>query len=389
MPFLPVLAGCLQRCGRLQLDNDTLSKLLKLSASTAERILKRERKERQKNPSLTKVGNLLRKHIEIRTFDDWNERTPGFIEADTVGHHGGNIRGAYIHSLTLTDIATGWTEVVPVLHKTEHEALEGFKTVRNPLPFALRGIDTDNGSEFMNYKPIDWCEKEQDEPMDGQPLQETAETASVQGPQPFTESIQTDEKQTAPTTIDTVNRNRRKPGRPPKQNQFATGARAQRPSMLQVVIEDVFSEFLKREVGEVLLAKDLLHCGKPHTVRVAIMQLSERGLIANCGWGKYTRIKDAAALAVARADKRTGGLAVPIRNHFLSRPDQIVDVQDLLAYGPSARVRAVVSRLKRHGFIEHCGLAQYSRPTMISTKNLKPLKIQRSPKNGAAHAALL
>lgn len=160
VPFLPVLLGCLERSGRLQLENETLAKLLKLSAATADRILKRERAERHKNPALTKPGSLLRKHIEIRTFADWNDARPGFFEADTVGHHGGNIRGTFAHTLTMTDIATGWTELVALRSKTEEEALRAIQTIRKTIPFKLLGIDTDNGSEFMNYGLIGWCEQE-------------------------------------------------------------------------------------------------------------------------------------------------------------------------------------------------------------------------------------
>jgi hypothetical protein len=160
IPFLPVLVPSLQRNGRLQLDNETLTKLLTISAATADRIFSGERKERCKNPTLTKTGNLLRKHIEIRTFADWNESCPGFFEADTVGHHGGNIRGLYAYTLTMTDIATGWTELAGLRKKTEDEALHAIQSIQKSIPFTMLGIDTDNGSEFMNYGLISWCEDE-------------------------------------------------------------------------------------------------------------------------------------------------------------------------------------------------------------------------------------
>jgi hypothetical protein len=160
IPFLPQFLESLERFGRITIDEATRGKLLKMSPATADRLLKATKAHHGKNPALTRTGNLLRKHIEIRTFADWNENVPGYFEADTVGHHGGNIRGSYIHSLTLTDIATGWTEMVPLLHKTEHATVDGIEKIKEGLVFGLLGLDTDNGMEFMNYGLIDWCERQ-------------------------------------------------------------------------------------------------------------------------------------------------------------------------------------------------------------------------------------
>jgi len=84
---------------------------------------------------------------------------PGFFEADTVGHHGGQLRGQFIHSLTMTDVYTGWTVVVPLMNKTEESAITGIEKISKCLPFPVLGIDTDNGTEFMNHRLIQWCEE--------------------------------------------------------------------------------------------------------------------------------------------------------------------------------------------------------------------------------------
>ena len=159
MPFLPKFLESLERFGHIEIDEATRHKLLSMSISTAERLLKRARTESAKSPALTRAGNLLRKHVQIRTFADWDDIVPGFFEADTVGHHGGQLRGQFIHSLTMTDVYTGWTVVVPLMNKTEESAITGIEKISKCLPFPVLGIDTDNGTEFMNHRLIQWCEE--------------------------------------------------------------------------------------------------------------------------------------------------------------------------------------------------------------------------------------
>lgn len=83
----------------------------------------------------------------------------GFLEGDLVAHCGENIQGKYLHTLTLTDIATGWTELRALLGKTEADVLQEVDQIKELLPFPLLGLDTDNGGEFLNYGLIDWCER--------------------------------------------------------------------------------------------------------------------------------------------------------------------------------------------------------------------------------------
>lgn len=160
VPFLPILIASLERHKSMSFEPTIKAKLLKISAATADRLLKPEREKLRRSPSLTKQGNLLRKHIQIRTFADWQEDCPGFVEVDTVAHHGGVIQGPFLNTLSLTDVATGWTEGIPLRNKTGKEALRGLKLLRKRLPFPLQGLDCDNGGEFMNEELIDYCDRQ-------------------------------------------------------------------------------------------------------------------------------------------------------------------------------------------------------------------------------------
>jgi hypothetical protein len=105
-------------------------------------------------------ATLLKKQIPIRTFQEWNEATPGFVEADLVAHCGTSTEGPYLYTLTLTDVATGWTECLPLLHRGQHAVIAALQRARQLLPFPLLGIDTDNGSEFINVELAAYCEQE-------------------------------------------------------------------------------------------------------------------------------------------------------------------------------------------------------------------------------------
>ena len=125
--------------------------LMKISPSTIDRILKPIRKKYNRiNISTTKPGTLLRKQIPIKT-NQWEEFRPGFLEADTVAHCGTSPAGEYVNTVDFVDIATGWTEQRAVWSKGEVEVLAQIKDVEQSLPFALRGFDSDNGGEFLNY----------------------------------------------------------------------------------------------------------------------------------------------------------------------------------------------------------------------------------------------
>ena len=132
-----------------------------MSPATADRILQPYRKQERHGISTTRSGTLLKKQIPIRTFNDWKESAPGFMEADLVAHCGPQAEGSYLFTLTLTDIATGWTECLPLLGRGQEVVIAALKRARQLLPFPLLGIDTDNGGEFINMELAAYCEQEQ------------------------------------------------------------------------------------------------------------------------------------------------------------------------------------------------------------------------------------
>ncbi len=161
IPFLPTLVDSLERHGHLQTSEECRTQLLSMSPATADRILQPYRKQERHGISTTRSGTLLKKQIPIRTFNDWKESAPGFMEADLVAHCGPQAEGSYLFTLTLTDIATGWTECLPLLGRGQEVVIAALKRARQLLPFPLLGIDTDNGGEFINMELAAYCEQEQ------------------------------------------------------------------------------------------------------------------------------------------------------------------------------------------------------------------------------------
>jgi hypothetical protein len=143
------LPGYLQRFGSL--PDDTIKKLLTISPSTIDRLLKPIRVHfKGRGRATTKPGTLLRKQIPIKT-NQWDESRPGFLEADTVAHCGDSLAGLFVYTLDCVDIATGWTEQRALWGKGEQGVLEQIKHIEQSLPFPLLGFDSDNGSEFLNH----------------------------------------------------------------------------------------------------------------------------------------------------------------------------------------------------------------------------------------------
>ena len=162
VPFLPELVGALERHGPLQLTPEIREQLLLLSAATADRMLRPARRaDPERGRSTTKSGKLLKHQIPVRTFADWNESRPGFMEADLVAHCGTNVQGTFLNTFVLTDVATGWTECLPLLLRSQDEVLQALERARELLPFPLLGLDTDNGSEFLNAKLLEYCRREE------------------------------------------------------------------------------------------------------------------------------------------------------------------------------------------------------------------------------------
>jgi len=159
-PALPELINKLEEHGELYLDDSVKAKLSRISAATIDRLLKTEREKFQlKGRSGTKPGTLLKYQIPIRTFAQWDENRPGFMEIDLVGHEGGNPRGDFIQTLDMTDVHSGWTETQGVKNKAQVHVFASLKIIEKRLPFKLLGIDSDNGSEFINAQLVRYCEE--------------------------------------------------------------------------------------------------------------------------------------------------------------------------------------------------------------------------------------
>jgi hypothetical protein len=148
----------LERHGELQISDAQRAQLLAMSAATIDRLLAAKRRRlRLKGMTHTKPGSLLKSQIPVRTFAEWDQARPGFVEIDLVGHEGGDARGEFAYSLCVTDVASGWTEVRIVRNRARRWTFEALLDVRASLPVPLLGIDSDNGGEFINAHLVSWC----------------------------------------------------------------------------------------------------------------------------------------------------------------------------------------------------------------------------------------
>jgi hypothetical protein len=133
-----------------------------MSRATIDRCLKPARfTPPQHGRSTTKPGSLLKSAIPIRTFTAWDEQQPGFVEIDLVAHCGATTEGVYLNTLTAVDLSTGWTECLGLVQKTQLAVSQAIVALRQRLPFPLLGIDSDNGSEFINETLYRYCQAEQ------------------------------------------------------------------------------------------------------------------------------------------------------------------------------------------------------------------------------------
>jgi len=156
-PYLPEGIKVLERCGELTLSTETKDLLLRMSRSSIDRCLAPARFNKPHGLSTTKPGTLLKKNIPVRTFTDWNEDKPGFMEVDLVAHCGESTAGQFLNTLTCTDLCTGWTEPIALLRRSQEAVRDAIDAMRSDIPFALLGIDSDNGSEFINDLLYRYC----------------------------------------------------------------------------------------------------------------------------------------------------------------------------------------------------------------------------------------
>lgn len=160
-PFLPELVQVLRRHSELALTPQLQAQVLHASASTIDRLLRPYKLPGgRRGRSTTKPGSLLKGAIPVRTFADWQEHRPGFLEVDLVAHCGESTEGFYLHTLSAVDVASGWVECQGVWGKGQERVGSAIHAVRQRLPFPLLGLDSDNGSEFINHHLWAYCQRE-------------------------------------------------------------------------------------------------------------------------------------------------------------------------------------------------------------------------------------
>lgn len=157
-PFIPSLIAALRRHKELIVLSEERKLLLQISSATIDRLLTHDRQRINiKGRSRTKPGSLLKHQIPIKTWRDWDNTTPGFVEIDSVHHCGGSLFGDYVYTLDTVDVATGWNECCAHMGRGEYRTIQALEIIKGRLPFPLLGIDFDCGGEFVNWHLIRYC----------------------------------------------------------------------------------------------------------------------------------------------------------------------------------------------------------------------------------------
>lgn len=178
--MIPTLMPALAQHGRLQLGEGEQAQLLAVSAATIDRMLG-DVKIAAAGGRRRRAGfySAIRREVPIRTFNDWKDPAPGFCEVDMVAHGGTSVAGSFIQTLTMVDVATGWTECLPLVNRDGNLVVEAIKRAQSLFPWLLRGVDFDNDSAFMNEVVVPWCR--------GQKLEVTRSRAYKKNDQAFVE----------------------------------------------------------------------------------------------------------------------------------------------------------------------------------------------------------
>lgn len=178
--MIPTLMPALAQHGRLQLGEGEQAQLLAVSAATIDRMLG-DVKIAAAGGRRRRAGfySAIRREVPIRTFNDWKDPVPGFCEVDMVAHGGTSVAGSFIQTLTMVDVATGWTECLPLVNRDGNLVVEAIKHAQSLFPWLLRGVDFDNDSAFMNEVVVPWCR--------GQKLEVTRSRAYKKNDQAFVE----------------------------------------------------------------------------------------------------------------------------------------------------------------------------------------------------------
>jgi hypothetical protein len=154
---------------QFRLNQRVERQLLSISARQMDRRLKDKKAQiGRRIYGRTKPGTLLKHHIPIRT-DNWDVKTPGWTEVDTVSHSGNCADGKFAYTINQTDILTTWVETRAVLGKAEDVMVEGLDEMGKAMPFPVKGLDSDNGSEFVNWHVWSYCKRKKIQPFRGRP----------------------------------------------------------------------------------------------------------------------------------------------------------------------------------------------------------------------------
>jgi hypothetical protein len=154
---IPTLVDAMERHGHLRLDGEVRARVLTMSAATMDRLLEPVREAGKQGRRRSHLNTALRKSIAVRTFNDWNDPAPGFFEMDMVAHCGKSVAGSHVHSLVLTDIASGWTEAAAMVVREQTLVTLTVEEIRGKLPIPMLGLDVDNDSAFINETVVTYC----------------------------------------------------------------------------------------------------------------------------------------------------------------------------------------------------------------------------------------
>lgn len=152
---MPSFVESMESNGHLSLDTTVRERLLSVSAATIDRLLAPSRDGASKRRR--RRGSSVGRQVPIKTFADWGDAQLGHFEADFVVHSGGSMAGTMVHSLVLTEVASGWTECVPLLHREQSLVIAGLDVLQERLPLGLHGLDTDNDGAFLNETVLAYC----------------------------------------------------------------------------------------------------------------------------------------------------------------------------------------------------------------------------------------
>jgi hypothetical protein len=159
VPGLEALLASMEAHKESLWNERTKEKLLKMSPSTCDRLLRAKRKSFcPAGRCMTKPGTLLKSQIPIRTWSDWSDDEPGYCEMDLVHHCDDNTAGEYLHTLTITDVVLGWTENEALRNRSQTSVETAVESIRARMPYPIKGLDSDSGAEFINEIMLRYCQ---------------------------------------------------------------------------------------------------------------------------------------------------------------------------------------------------------------------------------------